>query len=73
MSGPRDENGERRGPDPQVLLALFAAGVVALNFPMLIVWDSDWRPFGLPLLPLALFGIWAALIAAVAIVSERRR
>lgn len=73
MSGHRDPKRESRGPDPQMLLALFAAGVVALNFPMLIVWDGDWRPFGLPLLPLALFGVWAALIATLAVVSERRR
>ena len=34
------------------------------NFPMLIVWDRDATVFGLPLLPVALFAIWAALIGA---------
>lgn len=61
-----------RGPDPQVLLALAAAGLLAFNFPLLMVWDADVTVFGLPLLPVALFAIWAALIAALAFVSERR-
>ena len=30
-----------RGPGPQVLLALFAAGMVLFNFPLLIVFDRD--------------------------------
>ena len=61
-----------RGPRPQILLALFAAGVLAFNFPLLMVWDADVSVFGLPLLPVALFAIWAGLIAALAVASERR-
>ncbi|MFG1373926.1 hypothetical protein V5F32_17250 [Xanthobacter oligotrophicus] len=61
-----------RGPRPQILLALFATGVLAFNFPLLMVWDADVSVFGLPLLPVALFAIWAALIAALAVASERR-
>ena len=61
-----------RGPRAQVLLALFAVGVVAFNFPLLIVWDAPVTVLGLPLLPVALFTIWAALIAALALASERR-
>lgn len=68
---PASPAGER-GPRPQVLLALCAAGALAFNFPLLIVWDADVTVFGLPLLPVALFAIWAALIAALAIASERR-
>lgn len=60
-----------RGPRPQVLLALFAVGVAAFNFPLLIVWDAPVTVLGLPLLPVALFAIWAALIAALALASER--
>lgn len=63
---------EERTPRPQLLLALFAAGVVAFNFPMLIVWDADVTVLGLPLLPVALFAIWALLILALALASERR-
>ncbi|MFG1266740.1 hypothetical protein V5F40_02105 [Xanthobacter sp. DSM 14520] len=61
-----------RGPRPQLLLALFATGVLAFNFPLLMVWDADVSVFGLPLLPVALFAIWAGLIAALAVASERR-
>jgi len=60
-----------RGPRAKVLLALCGAGLVLFNFPMLIVWDREASVFGLPLLPVALFVIWAGLIAALAWVSER--
>lgn len=68
--GPRGAG--ERGPRPQVLLALFAAGVAAFNFPLLIVWDAPVTVLGLPLLPVALFAIWAGLICALALASERR-
>ncbi|MFG1348246.1 hypothetical protein [Xanthobacter autotrophicus] len=61
-----------RGPRPQILLALFGVGVLAFNFPLLMVWDADVSVLGLPLLPVALFAIWAGLIAALAVASERR-
>ncbi len=64
--------GDARGPRPQVLLALWAAGLVLFNFPLLIVWNADASVFGLPLLPVALFAIWAGLIAALAFASEGR-
>ena len=62
----------RRGPNTQVLLALFAAGMVLLNFPLLIVFDRDTTILGLPLLPVALFAIWALLIGLLAWAIERR-
>jgi hypothetical protein len=52
------------------LLALFAAGWLLLNFPLLTLWDGDLLVAGLPLLPLALFAGWAALIGAAAWISE---
>ncbi|HQY10126.1 MAG TPA: hypothetical protein PK797_15595 [Burkholderiaceae bacterium] len=55
----------------QRLLAVFAAGWLLLNFPLLALWSADVQVFGLPLFPLALFGIWAALIAATAWLVER--
>lgn len=61
-----------RGPDRQGLIALAALGVLAFNFPLLAVWDTEATAFGLPLLPVALFAIWGALIAALAFASERR-
>ena len=65
--------GSPRGPRSQLLLALWGAGLVLFNFPMLIVWDRDMTVLGLPLLPVALFGIWAALIGVLAWASERER
>lgn len=55
----------------QRLLALFAAGWLLFNFPLLALWDHDATLWGLPLFPVALFGLWAALIAALAWVVER--
>jgi hypothetical protein len=60
-----------RGPRTPVLVALCAAGLALFNFPLLIVWDQPATVFGLPLLPTALFAIWAGLIAALALASER--
>ncbi len=54
----------------QRLLALFAAGWLLLDFPLLRLWLSDATVFGLPLLPVALFGAWALLIALLARLME---
>lgn len=61
-----------RDPEPQVLLALFGAGMALFNFPLLIVFDRDVTVLGLPLLPVALFAIWAVLIGLLAWAIERR-
>ncbi len=55
----------------QRLVALFMAGWALLSFPLLALWDHDARILGLPLFPLALFVIWALLIAVLAWVVER--
>ena len=55
----------------QRLAALFVAALLLLNFPLLALWNHDVRVWGLPLFPLALFGIWALLIGAVAWIVER--
>ena len=55
----------------QRLLALFVAGWLLLNFPLLALWDRDATLFGLPLFPAALFMLWAGLIALVAWAVER--
>ena len=59
-----------RGQRSQRLLALFAAGAVAFNFPLLALWDRDARIFGVPLFPAALFAIWALLIVLLALIVE---
>lgn len=53
-----------------MLLALCGTGLAALNFPLVSIWDKGATIFGLPLLPTALFAIWAGLIVALALASE---
>jgi hypothetical protein len=60
----------------QRLLALLAAGALLLNFPLLRLWmgggpGAGGTLWGLPLLPLALFVLWAGLIAVLALLLER--
>lgn len=55
----------------QRLAALFLAGWLLLDFPLLALWDRDVTVFGLPLLPVALFAVWGALIALAGWVVER--
>jgi hypothetical protein len=55
----------------QRLLALFGAGMLLFNFPLLALWDREATLWGLPLFPAALFLIWAGLIAALGLLSER--
>jgi len=54
----------------QRLLALFALGWLLLDAPLLTLWDRDLLVAGLPLLPLALFAGWAALIGLAAWICE---
>jgi len=56
----------------QRLLALFAAGWLLWDFPLLRLWLSDATVFDLPLLPVALFGAWALLILLLARLMEGR-
>jgi hypothetical protein len=60
-----------KGLEAQRLLALFAAGWLVLNFPLLGLWDLNVRVLGLPLFPLALLCLWAGLIFALAWLMER--
>ena len=55
----------------QRLAALFAAGALLLNFPLLALWDREALVFSLPLFPTALFALWAGLIALLAWLMER--
>ena len=59
------------GIDAQRLLALFGLGWLLFNFPLLGLWDLDATVLGVPLLPMALFGIWLLLIAIAAWLMER--
>ena len=59
-----------KGLRSQRLMALLAAGALLFNFPLLALWDRDVLILGVPLFPAALFVIWAALIALLALIVE---
>jgi len=61
----------RTGLGRQRLVALFVAGGLLLNFPLLALWDRDAIVWGLPLFPAALFALWGLLIALLGWISER--
>lgn len=67
MTRPGHGDGPERGP----LLGLLAAALVLFNFPMMLVFDRDVTVFGLPLLGVAVFSVWAGLIGLLIWVSER--
>jgi hypothetical protein len=56
----------------QRLAALFLLGCLLFNYPLLQLFSRDGALFGIPLLYGYLFGAWAALIALMALVIERR-
>ena len=60
------------GRSREKLTALFALGVLLFNYPLLHLFGKDELIFGVPLLYLYLFGCWAAIIAVIAIVIERK-
>ena len=60
-----------KGLRSQRLMALFAAGALLFNFPLLALWDRDVLVFGVPLFPAALFMVWAVLIVLLALIVER--
>jgi hypothetical protein len=69
----------RGGLLTQRLLALFTAGALLLNFPLLVLAIGAGGPggaaspalLGLPRLPVLLFGAFALLIALLAVLMER--
>ena len=64
----------RPPPGPgQRLVALFALGVALFNFPLLGLFDRAATAFGIPVLYVYIFCVWALLIALLALVIERSR
>ncbi len=61
----------RKGLAGQRLVAVFIAGVLLLNFPLLSLFDRPIILFGLPFLHVYLFLVWGALIFAVGWIAER--
>ncbi len=61
----------RRILEGQRLVAVFAVGALLLNFPLLALWDGQATVMGIPVFPVALFGIWAVLISLVGWMLDR--
>lgn len=57
---------------PRLSLFLAAVAMLLFNFPLVLIWDRDVTVAGLPLLPVALFVVWALLIVVLALASEWR-
>ena len=53
------------------LVALVLAGALALNYPLLDVFSDERLLFGIPVLYLYLFTVWAIFIALAALITER--
>ena len=54
----------------QRLAALFVAGWLLFDYPLLGLWDRDATLMGMPVFPLALFVVWGLVIAALAVFVE---
>ena len=56
----------------QRLIALFLLGLLLLNYPIFSLFAGTTHVLGAPLLYVYVFFVWAALIALMALVLERR-
>jgi len=56
----------------QRLVALFLLGFLLLNYPLLDLFARGGEVFGIPLLYVYVFGVWALLIGLMALVVEMR-
>lgn len=61
----------RKGLAAQRLVAVFIAGMLLLNYPLLSLFDRPERVFGIPLLHLYLFVVWGGLVLVIAWIVER--
>ena len=52
------------------LVALSVLGFLLFNYPLLALFNHHGTLFGVPVLYVYIFAIWAALIAAIALVAE---
>ena len=55
----------------QRMIAIFLAGVLLLNYPLLYLFSSDATLLGIPLLFVYVFVAWTLLVALMALVVER--
>ncbi|MCB1777090.1 MAG: hypothetical protein KDI50_06615 [Candidatus Competibacteraceae bacterium] len=54
----------------EYITILFICGFLAINYPVLDLFDRSWAPFGIPLLYFYLYLIWLILIVLLIIVVE---
>jgi hypothetical protein len=59
-----------RQQSKEYIVILFIVGIVAINYPMLELFDRPWMPFGVPLLYLYLYLVWFALIVLLVVVVQ---
>lgn len=55
----------------EYITILFICGALAINYPVLDLFDRSWAPFGIPLLYFYLYLIWLVLIVLLILVVER--
>lgn len=55
------------------LIVLLIIGCLALNYPLLSLFDKGASLFGIPLLYLFLFTFWALFILLIAAIIERKQ
>jgi hypothetical protein len=56
----------------QRLVALFLVGGLLLNYPLLDLFARGGEVLGIPVLYVYVFGVWAFVIALMALVVEKR-
>lgn len=54
----------------EYIVILFIVGVLALNYPLVELFDRAWMPFGVPLLYLYLYLTWLTLIVLLILVVQ---
>ncbi len=64
---------QRPGKPGQRLIAVFVAGLILLNYPILFLFTRPAGVGGVPLLYAYVFGAWTVLIGVMAYVIERSR
>jgi hypothetical protein len=62
---------KKPGRNGQRLIAVFLLGCLLLNYPLLALFNIDYRLFGIPALYLYTFVAWGVLIALTATIVER--
>ena len=54
------------------LVALSVLGFLLFNYPLLALFNRSGMLFGIPYLYLYIFAVWASLIAAIALIAEKK-